>query len=152
MFFSAQRKKQFEACRFILRLVDQTTPNLPSVAGEARIESRSNRTLPVILAPVENERAIAQEASFALTKDLTGHGLALVLSQPFHAEDVLIGFWNETGPGFVRGKLCRNMPLGGGFWQLGVEVLEVVDVDFLGLKPLVAMAERLVPEPTFAPA
>jgi hypothetical protein len=146
MFSSADRKKQLDARRLICRLVDRTSPNLAPLEGESRVEARSNRTLPVVLAPLEDDRVLAEEAVFALTKDLTGQGLSLVLNHPFHAPQLVIGFWRETQPVFVLGSGRQNTPLGGGFWQLGIELREVLSIDRFGLARLAAVAVQLLPE------
>ena len=140
------RQKQLEACRHIRRLVDRTAPNASPLAGNARVEPRSNRTLPVILAPSEGRCVLADEAVFAVTKDLTGQGLSLVLNHPFHAEEIVIGFWQEIDPEFIAGRVCQNAPLGGGFWQLGVELREVVTSDWEGLHHFACLATQLLPE------
>jgi hypothetical protein len=146
MLFAFNRQKQVDACRLVRRLIDRTSPNLPPSDGESRLEQRSNRTLPVILAPVEHGDVVAEDAIFAVTKDLTDHGLALVLNHPFQAEAVVVGFWCEHAPCFFLGDMRKNTRLGGGFWQLGIELRELLNAEWLGLQKLTSQAVQLLPD------
>jgi hypothetical protein len=146
MFSFTKRKKQSEIHRFIRRLLDSPRSTIPPVRGEHRWETRSNRTLPVLLAPWDENRPSPEEAAIALTKDLSGQGLALVLCQPFRAEQVVVGFWCEGEPQFVLGCLRQNVPLGGGFWQAGIELNQRLSrAECTALDLLVPLAARLKP-------
>src|SRR5262245_7421711 len=122
-FFSFDnRKKRLDAARFLRRVIDATTPNLAPVAGDLRIESRANRCAPALLVPFDDDTAIPSQVIYALTKDLSGNGVALVLTRSFTGKRVVIGFLFESLAGFVLGEVRQNVELGGGFWQLGIEV------------------------------
>ncbi len=147
MFSFRKRGDQAEVHRLIRRLIDMSCPSLHLTRGESRWEDRSNRTLPVLLVPLSKDGPVAEEAAYAVTKNLSGQGLALVLPQPFWAEGVVIGLWNESEPEFVRGEIRQNVPLGGGFWQLGIELLERLPLATgPQLAPLVPLAARLDPK------
>ncbi|MGH7138402.1 MAG: hypothetical protein ACREHD_21845, partial [Pirellulales bacterium] len=64
--------------------------------------------------------------AYALTKNLSGQGLALVLHQPLRAEQVVIGIWSGNDAHFVSAKVRQSNALGGGFWQIGVEAVEML--------------------------
>jgi len=145
MFTVAKRTKQIEASRLIQRLLNRSVPSILGLKGECRAESRCNRTMPVILAPVEKNSIVVDQAMYALTKDLNGHGLALVLNQPLKADKIVVGFWREADPAFVLGDVRQNLPFGGGFWQIGIELREVPSHDFPGLNNLACRAVLLVP-------
>ena len=148
MFSFGKRKKQLEVHRLIRRAVDASSPNLPPSDGELRWENRSNRTIPVLLAPFEGGELSLREMTIALTKNLSGQGLALVLHQPFRAESVVVGFWEEGEAEFVLGEVRQNVPLGGGYWQVGLELTErICAADYPALEALVPQAARLVPDP-----
>jgi len=147
MFSFGKRKKQMEVHKLIRRAVDVSSPNRPPSDGELRWENRSNRTIPVLLAPFEGGEPSVCEMTIALTKDFSGQGLALVLHQPFRAESVVIGFWAEGEAEFVLGEVRQNAPLGGGYWQVGLELTERIAVaDYPALAALVPQAARLVPD------
>jgi hypothetical protein len=144
--FSFQTGKKLNEIRgFIRQLVDLTSPNLPPLGGDSRAESRSNRALPALLVPWENRRPVVDESTYALTRNLSDHGLALVLQQPFRSDQVVVGLWLQR-PRFALGGVRQNAPLGGGFWQLGVELTELLDpAELPQMEPLVPLCARLVP-------
>ena len=134
-----------ELQKFVSRVVDVSSPNLPPPTGESRWEPRSNRTFPVVLAPWENDAPLYAESFTALTKNISCRGLAVVLHHPFRARRVVAGFWVHAQPHYVIGMVRQNTNLGGGFWQLGIELLQVGDMsEFPSLGSLTPFVARLV--------
>lgn len=145
MFSFDTRKRLGEVRDFVRQLVDLTCPNLPPLDGDSRAESRSNRALPALLAPWEHAQPVLDESTYAFTKDISDRGLSLVLSQPFKSFEVVVGLWLE-GPRFVLGEIRQNVALGGGFWQIGVELTALPDPDeYPQIQNLMPLASRLVP-------
>ncbi|HUY88455.1 MAG TPA: PilZ domain-containing protein [Pirellulales bacterium] len=131
--------------KVIQRFLNAVNPDLAKFDDESRCDYRSHRTVPVLLAPHEDGISL-DEACYALTKNLSVRGLALVLPQPFRAERVAVGFWFAEQAQFVSGEVRQNVPLGGGFWQLGVEVTQVLNPDDSSeVKRLLPLAVRLDP-------
>lgn len=140
------RDKQFEINRVIRRLLNNSAPNRIPLRGESRWELRSNRTMPVLLVPYDDNELSAGEVIYALTKNLSGQGLALVLHQPLRAEQVVVGIWSSAQAHFVAGKVRQSLALGGGFWQIGVETTEMLcPADMPELVRLLPWAARLDP-------
>ena len=147
MFSFTRRRQHVEVHKLVRRFIDNSSPNQSPSAGDARWEDRSNRTLPVLLAPYDGAQVCVDELTHALTKDLSSQGLALVLPQPFRAEQVVVGFWSEAHTHFVSGLVRQNVPLGGGFWQLGVELNALITLsEHPEIKRLVPLAVRLAPQ------
>lgn len=145
MFAFDTRKRLCEVRDFVRQLVDLTSPNLPPLEGEARTENRSNRALPALLVPWENGQPVVDESTYAITKDFSDRGLALVLQQPFKSVLVVVGLWLES-PRFALAEVRQNVPLGGGFWQIGVELTELLDsAKSPQVQSLLPLATRLVP-------
>jgi hypothetical protein len=145
MFSFDTRKRLCEVRDFLRKLVDLSSPNLPPLEGDFRSEARSNRALPALLTPWEHGEPLADESTYALTKDFSDRGLSLVLHQPFKSTEVVVGLWLES-PRFVLGKVRQNVPLGGGYWQVGVELNECLDSsEHPRVQSLVPLAARLVP-------
>ena len=145
MFSFDTRKRLNQVRTFVRHVVDVTSPNLPPLEGESRSENRSNRVLPALLAPWEDGGPSVDEISYALTEDLCDRGLSLVLHQPFKAVQVVVGLWLES-PRFALGDVRQNVPLGGGFWQLGVELVDLLDpAEYPDLQSLVPLAAYLRP-------
>lgn len=152
---SVNNKKTREELRSLLhRITDLTNPNLPPLDGEFRTESRSNRSIPVLVVPWEDDRPLVDETTTALTKDFSDRGLALILHQPFHVEQVVVGFLLSRDsrellggePRFLLGDVVQNVALGGGYWQLCLELSEVLTTsDNKSLASLVPYTAQLVP-------
>lgn len=146
MFWFASRSKHLAVHKVIRRLINNSSPNTIPLDGDARWETRCNRTIPVLLAPYDHDELSVSEAAYALTKNLSSQGLALVLQQPFRAEQVVVGFWAGDGAHFVLGHVRQNVPLGGGYWQLGLEAMEMLcPHDSAEFKRLIPLAARLDP-------
>lgn len=145
MFAFDNRKRLCEVRRFVRQLVDLTSPNVSPLEGEARTENRSNRALPALLVPWENDQPVVDESTYAITKDFSDRGLALVLPQPFKSVLVVVGLWLDS-PRFALAEVRQNVPLGGGFWQIGVELTRLLDsTESPQVQPLLPLAARLVP-------
>lgn len=145
MFSFDTRKRLCEVRGFLRQLVELTSPNLPPLEGDFRSEARSNRALPALLTPWERGEPVVDESTYALTKDFSERGLSLVLHQPFKSTEVAVGLWLES-PRFVLGKIRQNVPLGGGYWQVGVELIECLDSsEHPQVQSLMPLAARLVP-------
>lgn len=149
MFWFNKRDKHFAVHKVIRRLINNSTPGRIPLEGDARWETRSNRTIPVLLVPYDHNEVSVDEAAYALSKNLSSQGLALVLSQPFRAEQVVVAFWSGDEAHFVLGRVRQNVPLGGGFWQLGLEAMELLppgdSEDLMRLVPLAARLDPSVP-------
>lgn len=126
MFSFGKRGKLRELRGLLRRLVDLTSPNMPPLEGESRSEGRSNRALPVLLVPWEQGEAVVQESIYTVTKDFSERGLSLILPQPIRADRLVVGIWLES-PRFVLGEVRQKTPIGGGFWQLGVELTDLLE-------------------------
>lgn len=145
MFSFDTQKRLGEVRNLVRQLVDVTSPNAPPLEGESRSEDRSNRALPALLTPWEDGCPVTDESTYALTKDFSDRGLALMLPQPFKCDQVVVGLWLGS-PRFALGEVRQNVPLGGGFWQLGVELTDLLDpAESPQIQPLVAFAARLIP-------
>jgi hypothetical protein len=137
-----QRRKQQEVWKCVRRILDGTAGH-ESIAGEARAESRYNRCIPALLIPWEDERLSLNEPVYGITKDFSDNGVLFVSNYEFNAGPVLCGFWPDD-PVFLLGEVRRTNPFGGGFWQTGVLLLEIVCTSQVpGLIPL---AEQLLPQ------
>jgi len=146
MFSFDTRKRLVEVRGFVRRLVDLTSPNLPPLEGDSRAEQRSNRSLPALLAPWADGQPVVDESTYAFTKDFSDRGLSLVLHQPFKAAQVVVAVWLLESPRFALGEVRQIVPLGGGYWQLGVELTELLDsAEFPQVESLAPLATHLVP-------
>lgn len=146
MYSFSQRKRQLEVADVVQRIINQTTPGWAPTPDESRSERRSNRVIPILLARWDADKGRPIEPMYALTKDLSGSGLALIVNRPFPAGAVLVGIRHEGEARFVSGTVCHTVPLGGGFWHIGVELAEILfPADYRALSLLEPLIDELEP-------
>ena len=153
-FLFSQRASEIDVAGRLARLVNLTTPNMLLHGEERRSDTRANRSLPVLLAPWENDEPVVEETTVAITKDLGGTGVSVLLRQPLRMDALVLGFWMPDEPGnpvdgsplFVRAHVVTNTPLGGGFWQCGLEVDEILlETDYPQLEKLAPRMQQMAP-------
>ncbi len=126
MFSFDDRKKLLEVQSVLRRVIDASAPNRAPQEGEARWDSRSNRTLPLVLCPWEDDEPWIDGAITAVTKNVSSQGLTAILAVKFEAELVVAGFSLDGDHRFMIGIVRHRTPLGGGFSQLGIELTRVI--------------------------
>lgn len=135
-----------EVQKLMRRIMDSSTLDLFPVEGDGRAENRSLRTIAVLLAGYNTNNKTVSEATWALTRDLSSQGVAVVVRQPFTATEVVVVFWTGEEPRFVRGEVRQSRPLGGGFLHIGIEIIEMLDQQRVpALAELAPLAEHLAP-------
>lgn len=131
------RNKEREVQGFLLRVANTNCPELKSRREGPRLERRVNLTLVVLVVPIEKGRAQVPKAFTAVTKEFSTSGVAVVLDGPRALDELILGFRAEGELVFIRGKVKHINPMGGGFFQMGVKLQEIVDPnDFPDLKVL----------------
>ena len=111
---------------FLLRVVNNNCPELAALIEGPRLENRVNLTVVVLVVPVEDGKPLAEKAFTAVTKEFSTTGLALVLDGPRALDEVLAGFRWEGEMTFIRATAKHLNPIGGGFYQLGLQMTELV--------------------------
>lgn len=151
MFSLQKQKKCDEVKRALARIADLTTPNLSMQGKFNRSEHRQNRTLPALLVPLKGGQPCSVDAVITTTKDISGQGVSVVLSQPYRERDVIVAFWltelhdgrADSAPQFFGGETRQCTELGGGWWQLGIEIDRIVTEPEIVSK-LMPSAARLI--------
>lgn len=148
-FFSA-RKRHVEIAPYLRRICDNTTPNSGRTEQLDRVEDRYNRALPALVWPWQDDHAVAQQCLTAITKDVTDHGMGLILNAPLDCRDLVICLLSDTTgevqPWFFLGHVVRSEGIGAGYWLMGIEISQMLNkerpecVEFL-----YSQAERLLP-------
>jgi hypothetical protein len=147
--YTFEAKKAPSQVQFHLqKIIDLTVPNFPSELQTDRSQERFNRCLPALLCPWENGRPDVQHCAYVLTKDMSTEGVGVVLTAPFQAGEVLLGFRLPTEampePWFFLGSTQGQRPIGGGFWTLGIKLREFASAGYdAQIAPLFPLAEHL---------
>jgi hypothetical protein len=138
-------KKQLRAT--LRRICDLTSPNLPRL-DDCRGEGRQNRSIPVLVTPWQDGVPVVEETTTALTKDISDSGVSLTLPGPFRVHEIAIGFWvpddnYNAHAWFLLGVTRESVPIGGGFWGLGVDTVRPLGLS--EVEELVPMVEKRLP-------
>lgn len=149
MFSFASRKKTVDLSPYVRRICDLTTPNMTSSPELVRVENRYNRAIPTLIVPCVGGQPLLDNYVIGITKDIADHGIGLILTEPFNAEQVLLGFWIDrqkmSEPWFFYATARRCAAVGGGYWTLGVELDEFANLNLgRSAESLVSLAEELL--------
>ena len=82
----------------------------------------------VTIVPLANKRPQVRRAFTAVTKEFSNKGVAVVLDGPCTLEQAILGFRFEGWMTFVLAQAKHLSPMGGGFFQLGFRMMEMVSV------------------------
>jgi hypothetical protein len=154
MFSFNRRRKQVRMWSTIGCIIDLTNPDLRAPLSNARAFERFNRSIPVVVAPWEEGRPVTRDARTCMTKDICEQGIGVILPQPLIMDQVFLGLWPPASrriaggnrPTFVVGHIRHCARAGGGFWQLGIELTQIVEqMDTSDFPCLVSRAAQLLP-------
>jgi hypothetical protein len=130
-------RKDIRIRSFVLKLVNNHCPGLMLRSGDLRNDKRVNLTVVATIIPVENGRIQADEAFTAVTKEFSANGVAIVLDEIRRMEQAVLGFRFEGEMTFILAESKHLDPMGGGFWQCGFQLQEIVSSgDFPELQSL----------------
>lgn len=121
------KNKEQKVQGLMLKLVNNHCPSLRGLAEGPRLEHRVNLTVVVLVVPLEKGKLVFEDRFTAVTKEFTSRGVSLVLHECRAADQVILGFRYERSMHFVLAQARHLNPLGGGFWQLGLRLQEIVD-------------------------
>lgn len=110
----------------ILELINETGAGLTTKTNRRRVDSRVKRVVVGIVVPIEDRRLQIDRAFTVLTKDFSSAGVAIVVNEPKGPEQAILGFRLEGAMSFFRAESRHVGPMGGGFFQIGYQLFEVV--------------------------
>jgi hypothetical protein len=122
------KKKELGVQSLVLKMVNNNCPELKALMEGPRNDSRVNLVVVVMVIPLKKGRLFVESAFTAVTKEFSNTGVAVVLDRPRALEQVILGFRFEGEMRFVRAEARHLDPMGGGFSQLGFQMLDVVTV------------------------
>lgn len=96
---------------------------------EKRSENRYNRLTPTLVVPWNDGSPKEDQLLYGVSKNLSTHGMAVILPDHLHNEyDLICVFWAD-GPTFLHGEAQYEEYVGGGFWQVGLDFREKLEPD-----------------------
>ena len=138
-----QRRKQQEVWKCLRRILDSRTVSGLRREGDERNDKRSALCLPALVLPCLDGEPTRDEPMYAVTKDLSDDGVAILACRELRDAQVIGAIWAD-GPIFFLGEVRQCWPFGGGFWQIGVRLSEIIPAGEVGA--LRSWAERLNPQ------
>jgi hypothetical protein len=124
--FTATKKHEVQG--FMLKLINNNCPGLKALRDGPRVESRVNLTVVCLVIPFHKKQPLVQRMFAAVTMEFNTLGVSLVLDSPRALEDVILGFRWEGRMSYVRARARHLDPIGAGFYQLGLELKEMIYV------------------------
>lgn len=122
--FTANKKHEVQS--FMLKLINNNCPELKAMMEGPRLESRVNLSVVVLVIPLHKNQPLVERMFAAVTKEFTTLGVALVLSEPRALDEVILGFRWGGRMSFVRARAKHLNPMGAGFYQLGLQLKEMI--------------------------
>ena len=126
--FGAYRKKM-DVQRELVKLLNNHCAELDRLQDGPRDDGRINLTIAVRVVPWGHTRPNVELAFAATTRELSSRGLSIVVDQPITCETVALGWTWEGEMRFARGKVRHQDPIGAGFWNVGIKLVELVLTD-----------------------
>jgi PilZ domain len=127
--------KDFKVRGVILKLLNSNCPELVPEIQDSRGDKRINLAIVVAVVPVENGKLQRDRAFTAVTKDFSSTGVAIVTEQVLRLGQAILGFRIDGEIVFLLAQARHLDPMGGGLFQIGFELLEVVSTgDYPGLE------------------
>jgi hypothetical protein len=114
---------------------------------DRQVEDLCQPAAAALIVPFNGGRPVNELLIFGVTQDYSRHGMSLILAGQITGDDeLLIGFWCD-GPMLMRGEVCTERCLGGGFWQYGVHFRSTVQPRQIeGSEYVVKCLKRLNPD------
>lgn len=129
MIFTQNKKRGVST--FVLKLVNNTCPDIRQLQEGLRSENRVNLTVVVLVIPIEDKKLATVKAFHVVTKDFSTTSVATIVDRPRSISEAILGFRYEGEMHFARAKAKHMSPMGGGFYQLGFQMEEMVSpVDY----------------------
>jgi hypothetical protein len=122
------RNKEMGVQSFILKLVNNHCAEVDAMREGPRLEGRVCLVTVVRVVPIEKQKLLIKQAFTTVTKEFSTRGVAVVLSAPRGLDEVLLGFRWEEHMKWVLATAKHLNPMGGGFYQLGFRMREIVCV------------------------
>jgi len=150
MFSCRKRDKLVTVQKFLRRITDLTTPNRAAAPDRTRSEDRYNRAIPTLLSPWQDGHVDRSRCAMVLTRDISDRGVGLIANHPFPAREIVLAYWITSDdahePWFFRGRIERESAIGGGFWSIGVKLVEFMNENQRPeIERLLPLAHKLIP-------
>lgn len=111
---------------FLLKLVNNHCPDWKVMTEDPRVDRRVDMVVVVTIIPVDDKRPQVRRAFTAVTKEFSNTGVSVVVEGPSGFDQAILGFRLEGRMTFALAQVKHLSPMGGGFFQLGFRMTEIV--------------------------
>lgn len=124
------RRNSDSARRFVARFLYDRFAMSNALDHAPREAERVNLSVAVVITPMMAGVPYVDDSFFAITKDISLGGASFILTRPLEADELLIGYSLPSSPELthLHGAVRHQEEIGGGFRQIGVELLGVFDI------------------------
>ena len=127
--------KDFKVRAIVLKLLNSNCPELTPEIEDTRDDRRANLAVVVAVIPIEDGKIQGDKAFTAVTKDFSSAGVSIVTERPFELNRAILGFRMDGEIAFLLAEARQPNLMGGGLFQIGFHLLEVVSAgDYPGLE------------------
>ena len=131
LFSSSQRAKEKDVRRLMGRLINNTcnydAEYKEAEYRQARSESRCERQIPVLLAPVEVQSETDTPVIIGVTRDICCLGLSVITQERIPECQSLVVIGDHASRIALQGQTRHCRHLGYGLYQSGIQLLEVLN-------------------------
>ncbi|MEJ5340080.1 MAG: hypothetical protein WHT09_00820 [Thermogutta sp.] len=120
------QKKVHEVQSFVLKFVNSHSEVAESVELGQRRESRTRLCVVAVLIPYDARTIPVREKLPVVTKEFSSTGMSVILSEPRGYDRVVVGLKYQGEMRFILARAVHLTPMGGGFFQLGLEFLQML--------------------------
>ena len=119
------KKTDREVQSFLLKVVNNNCQELRALMDGPRAESRVPLVGVVLVIPLVKNEPVLGQAFTAITKELSTVGMSLILSEARGLDEMIVGVRWEGDMTYLRARAKHLNPIGGGFFQLGLQVTAI---------------------------
>lgn len=120
------QNKDFKLRGLILKLVNNNCPEMKASIDGPRIDNRINLSVVVVVIPVEDGEIQIGDAFTSVTKDFSNIGMSLILDRPHGLYQAVLCLRINDEMNYVLAEARHLNPMGGGFYQLGFRLMELL--------------------------
>jgi len=120
------QKRIPEIQSFLLKFVNNHSNIAESIALHKRKETRARLNVVILVIPYEDGKLHLDEGFTAVSKEFSTTGMSFILPEPRGLDQVVIGLKFLGEMKFLLGRAVHLTPMGGGFYQLGLEFIEML--------------------------
>ena len=136
MFGFLLKKRRDDVQRFLNRRINRSF--MPQVSGSKRRHSRGEYCEVAWVLPYDEQEycPVFDEACVAVTRDISPEGLSILQTSPLNEVRAVIALEGDLEMHFILCRVMHSTPLGYGFFHIGLNPEEFLNVDLTAVDEL----------------